>query len=75
MTTSAAQSQAELPTTMRAVVVHGPEDYRLEERPGAPPGPGALRRRTDGGGGCASGLAVLALPLTARLRPEVLPRC
>ncbi|WNY34943.1 alcohol dehydrogenase catalytic domain-containing protein [Curtobacterium flaccumfaciens] len=45
-----------IPTTMRAVVVHGPGDYRLEERPVPTPGPGELLLRTDAVGICASDL-------------------
>ncbi|MFJ7289905.1 zinc-binding dehydrogenase [Curtobacterium sp. AB451] len=44
------------PATMRAVVVHGPGDYRLEERPVPTPGPGELLLRTDAVGICASDL-------------------
>ncbi len=44
------------PTTMRAVVVHGPGDYRLETRPVPTPGPGELLLRTDAVGICASDL-------------------
>ena len=58
---SAAPSSADhlandLPKTMRAVVVHGPQDYRLEERPVPTPGPGELLLRTDAVGVCASDL-------------------
>lgn len=45
-----------IPTTMRAVVVHGPGDYRLETRPVPTPGPGELLLRTDAVGICASDL-------------------
>ena len=45
-----------IPTTMRAVVVHGPEDYRLEERPVPVPGAGELLLRVDAVGICASDL-------------------
>ncbi|KQS14599.1 iditol 2-dehydrogenase [Curtobacterium sp. Leaf183] len=45
-----------IPSTMRAVVVHGPEDYRLEERPVPVPGPGELLLKTDAVGVCASDL-------------------
>lgn len=45
-----------LPDTMRAVIVHGPQDYRLEERPVPEPGPGELLLRTDAVGVCASDL-------------------
>ncbi|GAA3071228.1 MULTISPECIES: zinc-binding dehydrogenase [Actinomycetes] len=46
----------EIPGTMRAVVVHGPQDYRLERRPVPTPGPGELLLRTDAVGVCASDL-------------------
>ncbi|GMA28763.1 erythritol/L-threitol dehydrogenase [Arenivirga flava] len=46
----------EIPATMRAVVVHGPGDYRLEERPVPQPGPGELLLRVDAVGVCASDL-------------------
>ncbi len=46
----------DLPTRMRAVVVHGPEDYRLEERPVPVPGGGELLIRVDAVGICASDL-------------------
>lgn len=52
-TTTAATT---IPTTMRAVVVHGPGDYRLETRPVPTPGPGELLLRTDAVGICASDL-------------------
>jgi len=58
-TTTTAQDDdttATIPTTMRAVVVHGPGDYRLEERPVPTPGPGELLLRTDAVGICASDL-------------------
>ncbi|WP_308409784.1 zinc-binding dehydrogenase [Zhihengliuella halotolerans] len=55
-TTIPAPSGTNLPATMRAVVVHGPEDYRLEERPVPTPGPGELLLRTDAVGVCASDL-------------------
>lgn len=45
-----------VPSTMRAVVVHGPQDYRLEQRPVPTPGPGELLLRTDAVGVCASDL-------------------
>ncbi|QKS13610.1 zinc-binding dehydrogenase [Curtobacterium sp. Csp1] len=50
------EAHLEIPTTMRAVVVHGPGDYRLEERPVPQPGPGELLLRTDAVGICASDL-------------------
>jgi threonine dehydrogenase-like Zn-dependent dehydrogenase len=45
-----------IPRTMRAVVVHGPGDYRLEERDVPVPGDGDLLLRTDAVGVCASDL-------------------
>ena len=57
-TTTPAPSPTEaIPSTMRAVVVHGPGDYRLEERPVPQPGPGELLLRTDAVGICASACA------------------
>ncbi|MBF4591976.1 erythritol/L-threitol dehydrogenase, partial [Curtobacterium sp. VKM Ac-1395] len=52
----AATATPEIPATMRAVVVHGPGDYRLETRPVPTPGPGELLLRTDAVGICASDL-------------------
>jgi len=43
-----------LPATMRAVVCHGPEDYRLEEVPVPTAGPGEVVVRIDAAGVCAS---------------------
>ncbi len=42
--------------TMQAVVVHGPEDYRLEEVPVPEPGPGEVLVRVEAVGICASDL-------------------
>lgn len=56
MTHDTVQTSEALPTTMRAVVVHGPQDYRLEQRPVPTPGPGELLLRTDAVGVCASDL-------------------
>lgn len=61
MTTTPSPTQREtsdtaLPQMMRAVVVYGPEDYRLEERPVPRPGPGELLLRVDAVGVCASDL-------------------
>jgi threonine dehydrogenase-like Zn-dependent dehydrogenase len=42
--------------TMQAVVCHGPEDYRLEERPVPRPGPGEALVRVEAVGICASDL-------------------
>ena len=47
-------SEDDLPKTMRAVVCHGPEDYRLEERLAPRPGPGEVVIRVDACGVCAS---------------------
>jgi threonine dehydrogenase-like Zn-dependent dehydrogenase len=43
-----------LPTTMRAVRCHGPEDYRLEEVETPVPGPGEVVIKLDACGVCAS---------------------
>lgn len=43
-----------LPRTMRAVVCHGPEDYRLEERPVPTPEAGEVVIRVSACGVCAS---------------------
>lgn len=43
-----------LPETMRAVVCHGPEDYRLEELPTPHAGPGEVVVRIEAAGICAS---------------------
>ena len=43
-----------LPKTMPAVVCHGPEDYRLEERPVPKPGPGEVVIEVKSTGVCAS---------------------
>jgi erythritol/L-threitol dehydrogenase len=45
-----------LPATMKAVVCHGPRDYRLEERPVPRPGPGEVLVRVRLAGICASDL-------------------
>ncbi|HZZ48838.1 MAG TPA: alcohol dehydrogenase catalytic domain-containing protein [Pseudonocardia sp.] len=45
-----------LPDRMQAVVVHGPEDYRLEEVDVPSPGPGQLLMRVEAVGVCASDL-------------------
>jgi threonine dehydrogenase-like Zn-dependent dehydrogenase len=44
------------PQTMRAVVVHGPEDYRLEEIPVPVAGPGEILLKVEAVGICASDL-------------------
>ncbi|MEK1928794.1 MAG: L-idonate 5-dehydrogenase [Pararhizobium sp.] len=41
---------------MKAIVVHGPKDLRLEERPVEAPGPGEVRLRLAAGGVCGSDL-------------------
>lgn len=48
------QTLETLPKTMRAVVCHGPEDYRLEELPTPQAGPGEVVIRVDAAGVCAS---------------------
>jgi len=45
-----------VPDTMRAVVCHGPEDYRLEQLPVPSPGPGEALVRVEAVGICASDL-------------------
>ncbi|MFC4242517.1 zinc-binding dehydrogenase [Gryllotalpicola reticulitermitis] len=55
-TTTTEPATRQIPPTMRAVVVHGPGDYRLETRPVPQPGPGELLLRTDAVGICASDL-------------------
>ncbi|MBF4591480.1 erythritol/L-threitol dehydrogenase, partial [Curtobacterium sp. VKM Ac-1395] len=55
-TTPTDTTDSGIPATMRAVVVHGPGDYRLETRPVPTPGPGELLLRTDAVGICASDL-------------------
>lgn len=47
---------AELPADMAAVICHGPEDYRLEERPVPRPGPGEVLVKVLSAGICASDL-------------------
>jgi threonine dehydrogenase-like Zn-dependent dehydrogenase len=46
----------DIPERMKAVVCHGPEDYRLEELPVPSPGPGELLVRVEAVGICASDL-------------------
>jgi len=43
-----------IPATMKAVVIHGPEDYRLEEVPTPQAGPGEVVIQVDHAGVCAS---------------------
>lgn len=50
------RAAAALPETMTAVVVHGPEDYRLETVPVPQPGAGELLLRVEAVGVCASDL-------------------
>ncbi len=45
-----------LPESMRAVVCHGPHDYRLQEWPTPTPGPGEVLLRVASAGICASDL-------------------
>lgn len=55
-TTKSAPDTGGIPTTMKAVVVHGPEDYRLDTVPVPTPGPGELLLKVDAVGVCASDL-------------------
>lgn len=41
---------------MKAIVIHGPKDLRIEERPVEAPGPGEVRLRLAAGGVCGSDL-------------------
>ncbi|MGK5638559.1 NAD(P)-dependent alcohol dehydrogenase [Streptomyces sp. URMC 126] len=43
-----------VPSTMRAAVLHGPEDLRIEERPVPLPGPGQVLVRVEAVGICGS---------------------
>jgi threonine dehydrogenase-like Zn-dependent dehydrogenase len=45
-----------IPNKMAAIICHGPEDYRLEERPVPQPGPGEVVIRVNAVGICASDL-------------------
>ena len=45
-----------MPESMQSVICHGPEDYRLEERPVPQPGPGEVLIKVDAVGICASDL-------------------
>jgi len=51
-----AMQAADVPETMRAVVCHGPEDYRLAVVPVPQPGPGEALVRVEAVGICASDL-------------------
>ena len=48
--------ESSVPTTMQAVVCHGPMDYRLEEVPVPKPGPGEALVKVEATGICASDL-------------------
>ena len=50
------QSSEKLTGDMPAIVCHGPEDYRLTERPIPQPGPGEVVIRVASVGICASDL-------------------
>lgn len=50
----------EIPKTMQAVVMHAPEDYRLEERPVPVPATGELLLKIEATGVCASDLKAYA---------------
>lgn len=53
-----------IPKTMRAIICHGPEDYRLQESPVPTPSPGEVLLRTHSVGICASDLkCYLGAPL------------
>lgn len=56
MTEPAHAAQDAPPSTMQAVVCHGPEDYRLEDLPVPSPGPGEALIRVEAVGICASDL-------------------
>jgi len=56
MSTVHGDHAAPLPTTMQAVVCHGPRDYRLEEIPVPTPGPGEVLVEVEAVGICASDL-------------------
>jgi threonine dehydrogenase-like Zn-dependent dehydrogenase len=49
-------ADAEIPTTMRAVICHGPENYQLEEVAVPRPGPGEALVKVEAVGICASDL-------------------
>ena len=51
-----AEKSPELPETMQAVIVHGPQDYRLGTIPVPTRGPGELLLRVEAVGICASDL-------------------
>jgi erythritol/L-threitol dehydrogenase len=51
-----ATSSSEIPQTMKAVICHGPEDYRLEEVAVPRPGPGEALIKVEAAGICASDL-------------------
>ncbi len=55
-TPESAVSGPRLPETMQAVVVHGPEDYRMETVAVPRPGPGEALVKVEGVGICASDL-------------------
>ncbi|HET9777707.1 MAG TPA: hypothetical protein VFP81_00335 [Propionibacteriaceae bacterium] len=43
---------SEIPQTMKAVICHGPEDYRLEEVAVPRPGPGEALIKVEAAGIC-----------------------
>ena len=51
---------SQLPATMQAVVMHAPEDYRLEERPVPTPAGDELLIQVEAVGVCASDLKAYA---------------
>ena len=54
--TPSASSWSEIPQTMKAVICHGPEDYRLEDVAVPRPGPGEALIKVEAAGICASDL-------------------
>lgn len=46
-TLSAEHLSPEIPSTMQAVVCHGPEDYRLEQVPVPTPGPDEILTKVE----------------------------
>ena len=54
--TTGASTASEIPSTMQAVICHGPEDYRLQEVAVPRPGPGEALIKVEAVGICASDL-------------------
>ena len=78
---AAGHSHPHLPSTMQAVICHGPQDYRLEEWSVPEPGPGEVVIKVGSVGICASDLkCYLGAPLfwgdahrTGYCQPPVIP--